>query len=231
MTLSAGWQDAGRPASRAAEGEARRRAFKAARRHSRLVRVLRIVLPVAGVVAVAGFIVVTRFSLPGDLDLSAASLSVTPNAIIMDSPRMTGFDGDRREYSVTADRAIQPLTSPDQVRLEAIAASVTAAGQGPTTISAEAGEYDHGERTLRLTGEIAIDSAEGYLLRMTDAEIDFEAGTLASPNPVSVRYEDSEITGGRLSVTESGRLIVIEGQVRTMLMPPRREPVPAPAQE
>lgn len=222
MALSASWQDTGPAAAGRGEFASRRRAFQAARRHSRLVRFLRIFLPVSGLVAVAAFVVATHFALPGDIDLSAARLSVTRNAIIMDSPHLTGFDGDRREYSVAADRAIQSLARPDQVRLEAIEATVTAAGRGVSRIAAEAGDYDHGKKTLRLEGVIAIDSAEGYALRMTGAEIDFEAGTLASPNPVTVTYENSTVSGDRMSVTDGGDRLVFEGGVRTVLMPPKR---------
>ena len=225
MVLTASWQDAGPRSSRATGGKARRRqAFAAARRHSRLVRVLRILLPVLGAAAIIGFVVLTRFSLPGELDLSSARLSVTRNSIIMDHPRLTGFDADGREYSVEADRAIQALTNPNQVRLEVISAKIVTISHGATTISAAFGEYDHGKSTLSLEGDIAVDSAEGYALRMEDAEIDFRNGTMISPNPVTVGYQDSEITGRELSVTDGGKVLVFEGGVRTLLMPPRRPP-------
>ena len=57
---------------------------------------------------------------------------------------------------------------------------------------------------------------------LQDADIDLEAGTLVSGNPVSITYEDSETSGSRLEVTEGGQRIVIEGSVRTRLMPPKR---------
>jgi lipopolysaccharide export system protein LptC len=199
-----------------AERRRRRKAFAAARRHTRLV------LPAAGLLSIAGLIVLARFSFPGDLDLSAASLSVTRNSIIMENPHLIGFDGDRRQYSVSADRAIQALMRPDEVRLEAIEARIVAVGQGPTTITAEAGEYDHGKSTLRLTGAIAVNSAEGYSLNMTDADFDFAGETMSTANPVKVTYEDSEITAGRLSVNGGGDTILFEGNVRTTLMPPKR---------
>ena len=147
----------------------------------------------------------------------------------MDHPHLTGFGGDKRGYSLSADRAIQPLSTPGQVRLEEIKAKVTAAGQG---------DDEHHRRSRRLrsrekhaascSAPIAVDSAEGYRLRMTGAHVDFGAGTLASDNPVSIGYGDSEITGERMSVSDGGKTIVIEGSVRTVLMPPKRA-APAPA--
>jgi lipopolysaccharide export system protein LptC len=230
MTLSAAWQDvdAGR---REPADPGRARAFLAVRRHSRLVRLLRVLLPVGAVLAVAGLIVKAQLSFPGDLDLAGARLSVTRNSVIMEGPRLTGFDGDRREYSMSAERAIQPLATPAQVRLEEIVAKVTTAGQGSTAITAEAGDYDHDKRTIRLLGPIVIDSAEGYRLTMADADVDFAAETMITDRPIVIGYGDSEIAGDRLFVSEGGKRIVIEGRVRTVLMPPKRTVPAAPAEE
>ena len=222
MVLSASLQDTGAFVHAPAGREARRRAFARARRHSRRVVLLRLLLPVGGLVAVAGFVVKAHVGMPGDLDLSAASLSVTKNSIIMNHPHLTGFGGDKRGYSLSANRAIQPLSTPGQVRLEEIIAKVTGTDQGETNITAEAGDYDHDKNTLKLLGEIAVDSAEGYRLRMTDAHIDFGANTMATDNPVSIGYGDSKITGERMSVSNGGKTIVVEGNVRTIVMPPKR---------
>jgi lipopolysaccharide export system protein LptC len=233
MDFSTSWQQPAFPTGHV-DREERRSAFRAASRHSRLVRVLRVLLPAAAALIVVGFIVVTRFALPGDLDLSVARLSVTRNSIIMDNPHLTGFDADKREYSVSADRAIQALSNPDAVRLEEITATVKLQGQGTATITAESGDYDNKESTLKLYGGIAVDSSQGYALRMSDADIDLSAGTMLSANPVTISYQDSKTVGRSISVTKGGQVIVLDGDVSTTLMPPKRETAPdsaAPAQE
>ena len=231
MAVSASW-DTGDFVHAPAGREARRRAFMRARRHSRRVVLLRVLLPIAGVLAAAGFVVKAHLGFPDDLDLTAASLSVTKNSIIMDHPHLTGFGKDKRGYSLSANRAIQPLSTPGQVRLEEIIAKVTGTNQGETNITAEAGDYDHDKNTLKLLGAIAVDSAEGYRLRMTDAHIDFGANTMATDHAVSIGYGDSTITGQRMSVSNGGKTIVIEGDVRTVVMPPKRAASPsAPAAE
>jgi lipopolysaccharide export system protein LptC len=193
------------------------------RRHSRLVRLLRILLPIVGVLAVLVIVLLTRLGLPISVDLSGAQLSVTPNAIIMDNPHLTGFDEANRHYSVRADRAVQQLANPNRVQLENITARVAMAAYGTATIAAAAGEYDNSEGILRLSGGISIDSSEGYVLRMEDADIDFGLGTLSSDNPVTIGYQDSETRGNSLQVTESGVVIVLNGNVTTTIMPPKRD--------
>lgn len=223
MAISASWQDTSPRAPRRQRAPNRRGAFAAARRHSRLVRVLRILLPGGTIFVIAVFLMLTRLSLPGDIDLTSGRLSVTRNSIIMDSPRITGFDRDGRQFFLNADRAVQALANPDQVRLEAIEAKVIAAGHGATTITAESGDYDHGDSTLDLHGEIVLNSEEGYAVRMRDADVDFTRGTLTSPNPVSIGYQGSEITGQRFSVSQGGKVLAFDGGVRTTLMPPKRD--------
>ncbi len=233
MSLSASWEQAAQSAGPVDRRE-RRRVFEAARRHSRLVRRLRVILPAAGVLVVVAFAIAARFALPENLDLSAASLSVTRNSIIMDNPHLTGFAGNGREYSLSADRAIQPLSTPGQVRLEAIEAKITTRSGGTTSVTAEAGDYDHEKGTIKLLGPIRVNSGDGYRLDMVDAEVDFHAGTLVSDNRISIGYGDSKMAGDRLSVGEGGKHIVIEGGVRTVLMPPKRKtaaPSPPIAQE
>jgi lipopolysaccharide export system protein LptC len=211
------------------ERQRRQRAFLAARRHSRWVRRLRILLPAGGVLAVVAFVVVARLAFPDNLDLTVARLSVTRNSIIMANPHLTGFDADRRRYSVSADRAVQALTNPNKVDLEGIKAAVTVTGQGTTEITAASGSYDNAERALVLHGAIAVESSRGYGLRMVDAAIDFGAGSMTSSNPVSVRYQDSKTTGNSIAVSGGGEVIVLEGGVRTQLMPPKRAGGPAGA--
>jgi lipopolysaccharide export system protein LptC len=222
MAFSAIWQAA------PAEERARSRAFSRVRRHSRLVRVLRVVLPLAGIGAIAAFVVVARMGLPSGLDMESASLSVTRNSIIMEHPRLTGFDKRHREYLVTADRAIQPLTDPGKVRLENIHATLQAGNGGPAQVEAEAGDYDHGKRLLDLLGAITVHSSDGYVLNLDDAQVDFGAGTVNTKNPVRIVHGDSSVSGDSMSVKDNGKLIRIEGHVRTMLMPPKHEAKPAP---
>jgi lipopolysaccharide export system protein LptC len=223
MAISASWQDVSAPRPSGAAQARRNRAFLAARRHTRLVRILRVLLPVGASLAVAAFFVKVDLGLPDDLDLSAASLSVTRNAVIMDHPNLTGYAGNGREYSLSAVRAIQPLTTPTQIRLETIEAKITAAEGGTTSVTAEAGDYDHEKGAVKLLGPIQIHSADGYKLNMNDAAVDFHTGKLSSDRPISIGYGDSEMAGDKLSIGDSGKHIVIEGRVRTILMPPKRK--------
>ncbi len=100
-----------------------------------------------------------------------------------------------------------------------------------TSITAEAGDYDHAKNTIKLLGAVAASSPNGHFLHMTDADIDFAAGSLVSENPVTIGYGESRVTGDRFSVSDGGKVVVVEGDVHTLLMPPKSESSTAPRKE
>ena len=147
----------------------------------------RILLPLAGVLSIVVLVVATSISLPEGVDLSMARMSVTKDGVVMDSPKVSGFDARNREYTITAERAVQALNRPDAVRLEGIEATVEVAGE----------RFRNGHRRRRRLRQRRIDpccsmagsssnSTQGYTLTLKNADIDFKAGTLVSPNPVTI---------------------------------------------
>jgi lipopolysaccharide export system protein LptC len=200
----------------------RDRAFRAARRHSLLVRLLRIVLPISGLLALAALFVVSWVSAPAPYEITVADKYISLDGIVMDRPTLTGFDKSNRRYKVSASQAVQNITTPSQVRLSDISAEVTLPDKGSATITAGGGDYDNSRDTLKLIGGIQVESTLGYRVSMKNAEVNLQSGTLTSTNPVTIRYQDSEITGDTISVSDGGKVIVLEGRIQSSLMPPKR---------
>lgn len=201
----------------------RERAYRRARRHSALVRALRFLLPASGLAALFGLSVVSWVSTPMPYEITVADKYISLDGIVMERPTLTGFDKQNRRYRVSAEKAVQNITSPNQVRLNDISAEVTLPDQGSATITAGGGDYDNSNSTLKLIGGIKVDSTLGYQVSMKNAEIDLQAGRLRSSNPVTIRYQDSEITGDSMMVSDGGNVIVLEGRVQSSLMPPKRQ--------
>ncbi|TDI57652.1 MAG: LPS export ABC transporter periplasmic protein LptC [Alphaproteobacteria bacterium] len=214
MTVTTGYLD-GAPGRHAT--------FASAQRHSRMVAILRKALPFVGVAALLAFVVVARLSAPGRPDFTVARTTIERNTIVMDRPVLTGYDTDNREYRVSADRAIQKMAAPNQVRLEEIRAEVTIRGRDGVVITAKGGDYDHSRGTLALYGGLTVDSDDGIRVRMKNADIDFANRTLTTKNPVSILNQDSETTADAMTVTDGGNVIVLSGRVQTRLMSPKRK--------
>src|ERR1700754_1848216 len=95
----------------------RGRVVRAAKRHSRFVRVLRIGLPTLAALVVLGIAGVMMFDprLLLAVQLDADSVGIAGSKIIMQRPRLTGYGkegGGGKGYDVTAERAEQSLTNP-----------------------------------------------------------------------------------------------------------------------
>ena len=102
--------------------------FAIAARHSRMVRVLRIAVPAAVLLAMAAIIAVSIFNpfrmLLPKLPLDIGNLVVSGTKITMESPHLSGFTPDQRPYEFWAKAATQDLTDPDHVDLKTLRAKV-----------------------------------------------------------------------------------------------------------
>lgn len=194
------------------------REFARARRHSRLVRVLKVGLPLLAVVIVVGGGLVTFFarSLPDDVSISSASLD--NGRIVMEDPRMTGFDKAGRPYSMVAQRAIQSLDG-GGVDLETIKANVGVRADTTADIVATRGHYDQKAQKLNLFDDITVDTTDGMSIRLKDAEIDLAAGNMVGKGPVAIDMPNQTINAGSLTVKNGGKLLSFGDGVKMTMLP------------
>ena len=108
------------------------RAFRAARRHSRVVRILRVAIPVVVVVGLTGVFLVTYFNplrMLAKLPIDVGNLVVSGTKVTMEKPHLSGFTSDARAYELSADAAKQDLTKPDMLELQQYPRQGADAGQ------------------------------------------------------------------------------------------------------
>jgi lipopolysaccharide export system protein LptC len=203
------------------------RAFHAARRHSRAVRILRIAVP-AGVAV--GIIIITLITylnplrMLAKLPINLDNLVVSGTKVTMEGPRLTGFTHDARAYELTADTAAQDMTKPDFVELRNIRAKVEMQDKSSINLSAVSGIYDSKGETLRLEQNILLNSSTGYQGRLSEAMIDIRKGNVVSEHPVEVKMLQGTLTANRLDIVDSGDLVRFHGGVvmdKMMNQPPQ----------
>src|SRR5205814_8255674 len=102
--------------------------FAVASRHSRMVRVLRVAVPAAVILAMAAIITVSIFNpfrmLLPKLPVDIGNLVVSGTKITMESPHLSGYTPDQRPYEVWAKTATQDVAAPDHVDLKTLRAKV-----------------------------------------------------------------------------------------------------------
>jgi lipopolysaccharide export system protein LptC len=196
------------------------RTFRAARRHSRLVRMLRVALPIA-VVVVLGIVAVMTYFNPlrmlGKLPIDIGNLVISGTKITMEKPRLSGFTRDGRAYEVSAVAAAQDVTKPDIVELHDIRAQVHLKDNGLIAMSAATGIYDTKAETLKLENDILLTSSGGYECRMSEALIDTRRGNVVSQHPVEVKMLQGTLNANRLEVADSGDVVRFGGGVDMVL--------------
>ena len=196
------------------------RAFGAARRHSRKVRILRIVIPAAVLLGTIAIVLVTYFNplrllakLPVDID----SVVVSGTKITMQKPRVSGFTRDARAYELSADSAAQDITKPDVVELHRVRANMQMQDKSMTKVTAESGLYNSKAETIKLDRNVVFTSSS-YQGRLSEAQIDIRKGNVVSEHPVEVTMLQGVLNAGRMEIVNSGDLMRFEGGVTMTMM-------------
>jgi lipopolysaccharide export system protein LptC len=213
--------------------------FAAAERHSRMVRILRIAVPVAVALSLLAIVGVSVFNpfriLLPNLPVDMGNLVVSGTKITMESPHLAGFSTDQRPYELWAKAAIQDLTDPDHVELQTLRAKMLMEDRSTMTMDARTGFYDSKQQLLELRKDIFLQTSTGYEAKLSQAFVDINKGTVTSDEHVDVKLLNGTLTADKLRIYNNGEVVRFEGNVVMNLImdnPPAQaeaEPAPAPS--
>ena len=191
--------------------------FAVAARHSRMVRILRIAVPGAVVLAMA---VIIRVSIFNDFRLNLPNLPVdvsipvvSGTKVTMESPHLSGFSTDQRPYEMWAKAAVQDLTDPDHVELKTVRAKVLMEDRSTVTMDARTGYFDSKQQLLDLRKDIFLQSSTGYEAKLSQAYVDINKGTVTSDEHVDVKLLNGTLTADKIRILNSGEVVRFEGNV------------------
>ncbi|HVG51790.1 MAG TPA: LPS export ABC transporter periplasmic protein LptC [Xanthobacteraceae bacterium] len=194
--------------------------FKAARRHSLRVRLLRIAMPIALVAIVGGVVGLTYFNparLLTRLPLDPGKVTISGTKVTMAAPRLAGFTNDQRAYELTARAASQDVTQPNFLELQDITAKVELQDKAVVELKAANGLYDRKTEQLTLLDKILLKSTTGYEAHLTQAVVDVKGGNVVSSKPVEVKMLNGTLNANRLEVADKGEVARFEGGVVMIL--------------
>jgi lipopolysaccharide export system protein LptC len=192
-----------------------------ARRHSGLVRWLKIILPVTAVACIAAFFVAIKIVTSDVADLfQLAGVTMDTKSLIMEKPHLSGFKGTEHSYEVTAERAVQDLANPKIVKLETIQAEFGLTAEVKVNLTAAAGVFDGDNEKLELKDGITVSSTNGYAARLDTAHIDFRTKEMTSQGMIEISATEGLVRAHTLKVGEQGKKILFGGGVSVTYMPP-----------
>jgi lipopolysaccharide export system protein LptC len=132
----------------------------------------------------------------------------------MDSPKLEGFTGDGRPYSVSATRATQDFDRQDIISLDGIDAKMPIEADNWARVEAQNGVYDRMANTLDVPTEIVVTTTDGLVAKLQSAFLDIANGSLKSATPVDIQSNGSRIVAGSMSVLDSGKSVIFEQRVK-----------------
>lgn len=198
----------------------RERLFRAARRHSRHVRLLRIAVPLCVAAVIAVYMLWKMLNpigmLTANLPVGANDLVVSGSKITMEQPRLKGFTKDSRAYELTASQASQDITKPDIVEMRDVRAKFQMPDNSSAHVTALDGVFDSKNEVLKLGRNVVLD-ASSYKVWLNDAVVDVRTGNIVSEKPVEVKMLQGTLNAKRLEVKESGELLRFDGGVSMQL--------------
>lgn len=210
--------DSGRHEHDAAGRPGAVRAFKRARRHSRVVRSLRFGIPIAVVATLGLYGLVTWLNpLKGLAIPEIGKLAISGTRITMEVPRLAGYTRDGRGYEITANAAAQDLRNPQFIELKELRAKIELEGSNTVTVTADMGSYDTKSELMSLRDNVVVKSSTGTEVRLSEANMDMRKGSVISERPVEVDMPTGQVRANALDVAENGAVIVFRGGVTTFL--------------
>lgn len=172
--------------------------------HSRLVSLLKVILPLAALAVLSTLFLFSRTIDPSDaIPLAGVDVEDRARAPRMTAPSWAGLTDDGAALTVVADEARPGQAGDtDQPSATGLRARLQTPDGGTTDLVAATGRLDDAARLLHLGGGVVIDTDGGYRIT-TDA-------TTAALDQTDIRSDTALAASGPLGQIEAGSMRLTE---------------------
>jgi lipopolysaccharide export system protein LptC len=193
--------------------------------YSRLVRRLRVVLPVVGVLTIV--IVILWPRIRAEFNHPTQTTKEDRQARMING-RYVGSDSHGRPYTVTYESAEQP---PGGGPIEMVnpTAELTLQNGHWVAVKAAHGHYDQAAGLIDLSGDVEFFHDEGYRFTTERAHVEFNKNLVWGERAITGRGPKGEVAGRGFRLINNGESIVITGPA-TLLLRPDAAQMPQPGE-
>ena len=193
--------------------------------HSRLVGLLKVVLPLAALAILSTLFLVSQGVDPEDA-IPYAEVDVADR---IREPRITdaayaGMTADGAALSVQAADARPGVAgTPDGGKATGLTGRLETPDGGVTDLVAGAGQLDAVADRIVLSGGVTVTSSTGYVMQMAGVSVATDRTALDSDGAVTATGPIGNLTAGALHIGTSGAgyVVVFKDGVRLMYLPPQ----------
>ncbi|MFV0295983.1 MAG: LptA/OstA family protein [Hyphomicrobiaceae bacterium] len=206
----------------------RQRAFRAAKRHTWLVRFMKLALPVCalGSIGIYGAMMYAMSHVkPSELSVSTTRID-TKNLTMVD-PRYDGFATDGTAYKVHAKSAVTDLRMNKPVRLNAIDGQIIQPNGVTTSLDAKWGTYDQKKDLLELYEQIDVKGSDGLRAHLTRATVWTKQNRIMSDQPVVAENITGLIHAKAMELDGKTRKALFKNGVEVTMKPNPQKDGPA----
>jgi LPS export ABC transporter protein LptC len=193
---------------------------KAAHRHSRRVRILRVALPLTAVAAtaLATMNILENAGIGPTLPPIEVPKIVADN-LKMHNPHYQGFNTDGGHYWVKASTAQQDLKTLTAVHLDGITGELTDAKKQKTYLTASRGTFDNKSNILELFDAINVTGDGGLNAKLTRATVQTKENIITSDQPSTILMGAGQITSDQLKIRQKTKEYTFLENVRSHIQP------------
>ena len=180
----------------------------------RLIRIARIVLPIA-ILALLVLLAVAPVTVGADISfvLSKDRVDVAKERMRVTKALYRGEDSKGQAFALRADSAVQATSRDPVVKLSDLSARIQMQ-DGPASIDANSGRYDMNTEKVMIDGPVVFRSADGYALQTRDVTVDIQTRRVASGGAVDGRMPLGTFTGGHMTADLNTRVVTLERGAR-----------------
>jgi lipopolysaccharide export system protein LptC len=196
----------------------RTRAFKAARWHSVLVRLMKLCLPLGALGVAALYILPSRFSVRvAGGEVSGEIPVLASGGLKMVNPRMKGVHEKHGVYDIRADSALQHISDPELMTLDKINADLVSPQGEKTVLTAPSGIFHRKKEEFTFDNGVTIDGQAGIAGKLKTATVYMKENRLISNDPVALGYQGHTIAADSVEFFSAESRAIFTGNVRVHL--------------
>ena len=186
--------------------------------HDRLVRFAKVALPCA-VGALIAVLALAPLGKHNDVSfiLDKKKVQNAQEAMRVEAARYVGTDDKGQQFTMVANRAIQPTSDVPVVDISGMLARLNLA-QGPLLVAANRGRYNLDTQKVNVDGPVKVVGGDGYRLVTRDVTVDLKHRQLASAGPVSGGMRLGQFQAGQLKADLGTRTVVLDGGARLKIV-------------
>jgi lipopolysaccharide export system protein LptC len=197
----------------------RSRAFRAAKRHSGLVRVLKLCLPLGTAGLVSLYLLPARLSLdvPGGGQASVQQIVIAQGGLKMVNPRYKGINEKNGAYDIQAESALQHISDPDLISFDKINAELLSPQGQKTLLTAPSGIFQRIKQEFTFDNTVTIGGEAGISGQLKTATAFMKENRLISNDPVVLGFHGHRVASDRVEFFNAEKRVIFTGNVRVHL--------------